>query len=61
MDAYERAAAFFALSDSEKRTVLVENSRGYTPLAEETLDPAVQVRGDTKEGYYIFETIRAIL
>ncbi|GMF31885.1 unnamed protein product [Phytophthora fragariaefolia] len=27
--------------------------RGYTPLHEETLDPAAQTRGDTKEGFYI--------
>jgi hypothetical protein len=29
-----------------------ENNRGYTPFAEETLDPANQSRGDTKEGFY---------
>jgi isopenicillin N synthase-like dioxygenase len=26
--------------------------RGYTPMAEETLDPANQSEGDTKEGLY---------
>lgn len=28
-------------------------NRGYTAFEEETLDPAVQTRGDTKEGFYI--------
>lgn len=28
-------------------------SRGYTAFEEETLDPKVQVKGDTKEGYYL--------
>jgi isopenicillin N synthase-like dioxygenase len=28
-------------------------SRGYTAMQEETLDPARQTEGDTKEGYYI--------
>jgi isopenicillin N synthase-like dioxygenase len=28
-------------------------SRGYTAMEEETLDPSVQRKGDTKEGYYI--------
>ena len=30
-----------------------ENGRGYTRMGEETLDPAVQTQGDTKEGYYL--------
>jgi len=51
---YAAAEAFFALHEEEKQTVLVnEHSRGYTPFAEETLDPDVQTCGDTKEGYYI--------
>ena len=46
--------AFFALPEEKKRTVLQdENNRGWTPMGEETLDPATQVSGDTKEGYYI--------
>jgi hypothetical protein len=37
----------------EKQKLLAdENNRGYTPFAEETLDPANQSRGDTKEGFY---------
>ena len=31
-----------------------DKSRGYTPLAEQTLDPANQTRPDTKESYYIW-------
>lgn len=30
-----------------------ETSRGYTGMEEETLDPARQTKGDTKEGFYI--------
>ncbi|KAJ8576966.1 hypothetical protein ON010_g2241 [Phytophthora cinnamomi] len=46
--------AFFGQPLAGKRKVLAnESMRGYTPLHEETLDPAVQTRGDTKEGYYI--------
>ncbi|XP_042034835.1 2-oxoglutarate-Fe(II) type oxidoreductase hxnY-like isoform X2 [Salvia splendens] len=30
-----------------------EKSRGYTPLFDENLDPANQIHGDYKEGYYI--------
>ena len=33
-ETYERARAFFCgLDDAQKRTVLVQNSRGYTPVA----------------------------
>ena len=44
---------FFNLSRSQKRSVLAIKSRGYTPMAEETLDPERQSCGDTKEGFYI--------
>ena len=53
---HDASKAFFALPESAKRTVLASNdanNRGWTPLGEETLDPATQTRGDTKEGYYI--------
>ena len=51
---FEMSKVFFTkLTLDEKKTVLVTNSRGYTPMAEETLDPKNQTRGDTKEGYYI--------
>ncbi|KAF0715197.1 hypothetical protein AaE_011381 [Aphanomyces astaci] len=51
---YHEMRLFFSKPESEKREVLAdENMRGYTPMNEETLDPAVQTQGDTKEGYYI--------
>jgi isopenicillin N synthase-like dioxygenase len=33
-------------------------SRGYTAMEEETLDPTVQKKGDTKEGFYIGRDIQ---
>ncbi|ETW06478.1 hypothetical protein, variant [Aphanomyces invadans] len=51
---YAEMRTFFSKPESVKRQVLAdENMRGYTPMNEETLDPAVQTQGDTKEGYYI--------
>ncbi|EGZ23227.1 hypothetical protein PHYSODRAFT_556079 [Phytophthora sojae] len=51
---YAEMRAFFGQPLEEKRKVLAnEQMRGYTLMNEETLDPAVQTRGDTKEGYYI--------
>ncbi|KAF0682917.1 Aste57867_25005 [Aphanomyces stellatus] len=51
---YDEMQNFFTQSEAEKRKVLANaNMRGYTPMNEETLDPAVQTQGDTKEGYYI--------
>lgn len=42
-----------SLNAEEKDRLLAdENNRGYTPFAEETLDPEHQTRGDTKEGFY---------
>lgn len=32
-------------------------NRGYTAFEEETLDPSVQTKGDTKEGFYIAKDI----
>jgi len=55
-DMHAASRAFFALPETVKRTVLASNdsnNRGWTPLGEETLDPATQSEGDTKEGYYI--------
>jgi isopenicillin N synthase-like dioxygenase len=34
-------------------------SRGYTAMEEETLDPSLQKKGDTKEGFYIGRDIPA--
>eukprot|EP00039_Didymoeca_costata_P008567 m.113569 g.113569 ORF g.113569 m.113569 type:complete len:326 (+) comp14136_c0_seq4:155-1132(+) len=50
---YKLSKAFFAMPIEVKETILVRDSRGWTPLAEETLDPTNQKRGDTKEGIYI--------
>lgn len=53
-DLFHGMHQFFGLNAELKRTVLQnEHNRGYTPLGEETLDPAKQKSGDTKEGYYI--------
>lgn len=54
MDAiFSKARAAFALpSDVKQAMISDENSRGWTPFAEQTLDPANQSRGDTKEGFY---------
>ncbi|KAE8885771.1 hypothetical protein PF005_g19903 [Phytophthora fragariae] len=51
---YAEMTTFFSQPLEEKRKVLANAAmRGYTPLHEETLDPAVQTQGDTKEGFYI--------
>eukprot|EP00040_Diaphanoeca_grandis_P000573 m.15813 g.15813 ORF g.15813 m.15813 type:complete len:324 (-) comp10755_c0_seq1:163-1134(-) len=56
---YAMADKFFALTEAQKRTALVNAaSRGFTPGGEETLDPANQKKGDTKEGYYIGREIQ---
>jgi isopenicillin N synthase-like dioxygenase len=45
---------FFELPVSEKKAVADSTlSRGYTSMREETLDPANQTTGDTKEGFYV--------
>ena len=52
-EAFAASKAFFDLPEAEKRALLAtaaSNNRGWTPLGEETLDPARQSRGDTKEG-----------
>ncbi|KAK9843645.1 hypothetical protein WJX81_000832 [Elliptochloris bilobata] len=52
-EVFEQNHAFFALPAEQKRYILADcNNRGYTPMAEETLDPANQREGDTKEGLY---------
>ncbi|CAI5724770.1 hypothetical protein KXD40_003436 [Peronospora effusa] len=51
---YKEMQNFFSQPIEEKHKVLANKyMRGYTTMNEETLDPAVQTRGDTKEGYYI--------
>lgn len=50
---FDQLRAAFGLPMEEKLKLLQdENNRGYTPLSEETLDPARQTEGDTKEGFY---------
>jgi isopenicillin N synthase-like dioxygenase len=52
--AFAASKAFFALPLASKQTVAAdENNRGYNALYEEILDPGTQMKGDTKEGYYI--------
>jgi isopenicillin N synthase-like dioxygenase len=51
---FRESRALFALPTEQK--IKLSNkvmSRGYTAMQEETLDPANQTEGDTKEGYYI--------
>jgi isopenicillin N synthase-like dioxygenase len=51
---FEESRKLFELPLEEKRRLSDHVlSRGYTAMQEETLDPAVQTEGDTKEGYYI--------
>ena len=60
--AFAASAAFFELPAEAKQALLATpatNNRGWTPLGEETLDPARQSRGDTKEGYYIGREVAA--
>ncbi|KAL3133076.1 hypothetical protein ABBQ38_006978 [Trebouxia sp. C0009 RCD-2024] len=48
-----QSRAFFNLPITNKLSLLADsNNRGYTPMAEETLDPEHQSQGDTKEGLY---------
>ncbi|KAG1675651.1 hypothetical protein FOA52_002360 [Chlamydomonas sp. UWO 241] len=57
---FERSRALFALPLEEKqRMVQDENNRGWTPFQEETLDPANQSCGDTKEGFYFGREVAA--
>ncbi|WIA38103.1 hypothetical protein OEZ86_001465 [Tetradesmus obliquus] len=57
---FKQMRAAFALPEQDKMAMLAdENNRGYTPYAEETLDPAKQTRGDTKEGFYFGREVPA--
>eukprot|EP00898_Chlorokybus_atmophyticus_P003033 jgi/Chlat1/3730/Chrsp259S03882 len=57
---YAHARAFFALPlETKMRTLADANNRGYTPVREETLDPANSSQGDSKEGYYIGKEVAA--
>jgi isopenicillin N synthase-like dioxygenase len=51
----EESRKFFDMSASSKRAVRDPIlNRGYTSMEEETLDPSVQTKGDTKEGTCLF-------
>ncbi|XWS72085.1 hypothetical protein CRYUN_Cryun02cG0010300 [Craigia yunnanensis] len=53
-EVFAQSKNFFHLPLNEKMKVFRnEKHRGYTPLLDELLDPANQVHGDYKEGYYI--------
>ncbi|KAF7144334.1 hypothetical protein RHSIM_Rhsim05G0040400 [Rhododendron simsii] len=53
-EVFNQSRRFFDLPVSEKMKLLRnEKHRGYTPVLDEHLDPANQVHGDFKEGYYI--------
>jgi isopenicillin N synthase-like dioxygenase len=50
----EQSRKLFNLSLKSKESIKDSvMSRGYTAMEEETLDPARQSKGDTKEGFYI--------
>ncbi|KAL4445389.1 hypothetical protein ABPG77_011214 [Micractinium sp. CCAP 211/92] len=52
-EAFEQQRAFFSLPLQAKMQVAANKYyRGYTPFAEETLDPQHSTRGDTHEGLY---------
>jgi isopenicillin N synthase-like dioxygenase len=48
---------FYLPLDQKQRLSDKTMARGYTAFEEETLDPYRQVKGDTKEGYYLGEDI----
>lgn len=48
-EVFRQSKAFFSLGiDDKMATKADKNNRGYTPMHEEILDPAKQVKGDTK-------------
>lgn len=55
---FTQSKIFFSLPTSVKKQCSDPiMNRGYTSMGEEILDPSNQVRGDTKEGYYLAEDI----
>lgn len=50
---FEETRKLFSLPLHDKESIKADkNNRGWTPWQEETLDPANQREGDTKEGFY---------
>lgn len=48
-EVFRQSKAFFSLGIDDKLAVKADkNNRGFTPMHEEILDPAKQVKGDTK-------------
>ncbi|KAG2449269.1 hypothetical protein HYH02_005426 [Chlamydomonas schloesseri] len=59
-EAFTQQRALFGLPLEAKMALLQDdNNRGYTPFREETLDPARQKHGDTKEGFYFGREVAA--
>ncbi|CAM9287485.1 unnamed protein product [Ectocarpus sp. 6 AP-2014] len=57
-EVFRQSKAFFSLGVDDKMAVKADrHNRGFTPMHEEILDPSKQVKGDTKEGYYIFREL----
>ncbi|GFR50656.1 hypothetical protein Agub_g12905, partial [Astrephomene gubernaculifera] len=57
---FEQQRALFSQPMETKMALLQDsNNRGYTPFREETLDPARQKHGDTKEGFYFGREVPA--
>lgn len=53
-EAFQHVKALLTLPMRDKMMLLADrNQRGYVPLYEQCLDPASQISGDTKEGFYI--------
>ena len=55
---FHQSKQFFALPANVKKQFSDPvMTRGYTAMGEETLDPSHQMKGDTKEGYYLAEDV----
>ncbi|KAG6385713.1 hypothetical protein SASPL_154591 [Salvia splendens] len=53
-EVFYQSKRFFTLPKEDKMKLLRnEKNRGYAPLFDQSLDPANQMHGDYKEGYYI--------
>ncbi|XP_047966475.1 2-oxoglutarate-Fe(II) type oxidoreductase hxnY-like isoform X1 [Salvia hispanica] len=53
-EVFSQSKRFFNLPNEDKMKLLRnKKNRGYAPLFDQSLDPANQMHGDYKEGYYI--------